>query len=161
MPLPPAPLPPWDGKLKWLEDFKANVPPPQPSEELLTRLAHAKGLDPATGRPDPQAQQALRAQQAAEARFTPPRPDATPLGTICHSGERCPHSGLWQPLLPVTSQHTKQAAWLHDRQPQNLALNQLFPAGQVVRERSNRLLQNLRGPVVSTEAIRWQLVSYW
>ncbi|WP_227106211.1 SEL1-like repeat protein [Chromobacterium rhizoryzae] len=51
VPLPPAPLPAWDGKLKWLEAFKANVPPEKPSEALMSQLAAAKGLDPKTGRP--------------------------------------------------------------------------------------------------------------
>ena len=51
VPLPPAELPPWDGKLQWLEDHKANVPPPLPSEERIEEMARAKGLDPKTGRP--------------------------------------------------------------------------------------------------------------
>lgn len=51
VPLPPAKLPPWDGKIKWLEDFKANVPPPLPSEKRIAEMAQAKGLDPKTGRP--------------------------------------------------------------------------------------------------------------
>ncbi|MBI5925493.1 MAG: sel1 repeat family protein [Aquabacterium sp.] len=51
VPLPPAKLPPWDGKLKWLEEHKANVPPPLPSEARIAEMAKAKGLDPATGRP--------------------------------------------------------------------------------------------------------------
>lgn len=51
VPLPPAKLPPWDGKIKWLEDFKANVPPPLPSETRIAEMARAKGLDPKTGRP--------------------------------------------------------------------------------------------------------------
>ena len=51
VPLPPAKLPPWDGKIKWLEDFKANVPPPLPSEKRIAEMARAKGLDPKTGRP--------------------------------------------------------------------------------------------------------------
>ncbi|MGC0152958.1 SEL1-like repeat protein [Chromobacterium vaccinii] len=51
VPFPPAKLPPWDGKLKWLEDFKANVAPEKPSEALISKLAAAKGLDPKTGRP--------------------------------------------------------------------------------------------------------------
>ncbi|OWJ89205.1 hypothetical protein B6S59_31505, partial [Pseudomonas sp. A46] len=29
LPLPPAELPPWDGKLQWLEERKANIPPPK------------------------------------------------------------------------------------------------------------------------------------
>ena len=51
MPLPPAQLPPWDGKFQWLEAHKANVPPPLPSEERIAEMAKAKGLDPKTGRP--------------------------------------------------------------------------------------------------------------
>ncbi len=51
VPLPPAKLPPWDGKLKWLEDHKANVPPPLPSETRIVEMAKTKGLDPTTGRP--------------------------------------------------------------------------------------------------------------
>jgi hypothetical protein len=51
VPLPPAQLPPWDGKFQWLEAHKANVPPPLPSEERIAAMAKAKGLDPKTGRP--------------------------------------------------------------------------------------------------------------
>jgi hypothetical protein len=51
IPLPPAKLPPWDGKLKWLEAHKANVPPPLPTEARIAEMARAKGLDPKTGRP--------------------------------------------------------------------------------------------------------------
>ncbi|MBM3114536.1 sel1 repeat family protein [Jeongeupia naejangsanensis] len=49
VPLPPAKLPPWDGKIQWLKDHEANIAPEKPSEALLTKLAKAKGLDPATG----------------------------------------------------------------------------------------------------------------
>ncbi|WP_161784312.1 sel1 repeat family protein [Aquabacterium sp. NJ1] len=51
VPLPPAKLPPWDGKIKWLEEFNANVPPPLPTENRIAEMARAKGLDPKTGRP--------------------------------------------------------------------------------------------------------------
>lgn len=51
VPLPPAPLPPWNGKFQWLEEHKANIPPPIPSEERIAEMARAKGLDPQTGRP--------------------------------------------------------------------------------------------------------------
>jgi TPR repeat protein len=50
VPLPPAKLPQWDGKFKWLEEHKANVPPPLPTEERIAEMARAKGLDPKTGR---------------------------------------------------------------------------------------------------------------
>ncbi|AWI52076.1 hypothetical protein DEH84_00395 [Aquabacterium olei] len=51
VPLPPAKLPPWNGKFKWQEEFEANIPPPLPSEARIAEMARAKGLDPATGRP--------------------------------------------------------------------------------------------------------------
>jgi TPR repeat protein len=49
-PLPPAKLPPWNGKFKWLEEQEGNVPPPLPTEERIADMAKAKGLDPKTGR---------------------------------------------------------------------------------------------------------------
>jgi hypothetical protein len=81
VPLPPAPLPAWDGKLKWLEEWEANVPPQKPSEALIAELAKAKQLNPATGRP------------------LPTSPDFDKTSTIklfCRSGEPCPKSGYWQ-----------------------------------------------------------------
>ena len=50
LPLPPAKLPAWDGKLQWLEARLANVPPEKPSEALIRQLAKAKLLDPTTGK---------------------------------------------------------------------------------------------------------------
>ena len=93
VPLPPAKLPPWDGKLQWLTEHEANVPPPLPSEERIREMAKAKNLDPETGRP-------LSWKKRAEA----PAPDAVksvaapavPLGTVLASGTRCPQSGHWQ-----------------------------------------------------------------
>ncbi|SEN67926.1 hypothetical protein SAMN04487857_1384, partial [Pseudomonas sp. ok272] len=61
LPLPPAPLPAWDGKLQWLEERLANVPPQKPTEALIQQLAKAKTLDPKTGRPMPGAAGFIRA----------------------------------------------------------------------------------------------------
>ena len=46
MPLPPAPLPEWDGKIafqRWYEE------PPKPDEALVRRLAWQAGLNGDTG----------------------------------------------------------------------------------------------------------------
>ncbi|WP_374489661.1 sel1 repeat family protein [Zoogloea sp.] len=51
VPLPPAKLPPWDGKPKWLKEWESGKAPPLPSEERLAEMAEAKGLAPKTGRP--------------------------------------------------------------------------------------------------------------
>lgn len=48
VPLPPAKLPEWDGKIafqRWYEGSSPN----QPSDDLVKKLAEAKGLDPKTG----------------------------------------------------------------------------------------------------------------
>ncbi len=81
VPLPPAPLPAWDGKLKWLEERKANIPPAKPTESLIAELAKAKQLNPATGRPLP-----------SSPHFN--KDDVAQL--LCRSGEACPKSGYWQ-----------------------------------------------------------------
>jgi hypothetical protein len=82
VPLPPAPLPEWDGKLKWLEEWEANIPPPAPDAALIEKLAKAKQLNPATGRPLP----------------TSPDFEKDSVARLqCRSGEPCPQSGYWQP----------------------------------------------------------------
>ena len=81
LPLPPAKLPAWDGKLQWLEERLANIPPEKPSEALINQLAKAKLLDPATGRPLPESPDFIQA--------TSPRP-------TCNSGQACPQTGYWK-----------------------------------------------------------------
>ncbi|MDU4253183.1 sel1 repeat family protein [Pseudomonas sp.] len=79
VPLPPAKLPPWDGKLQWVEERKANVPPPKPSEALIQQLAKAKQLNPATGRPQPDSPNFVRQTS----------------GLTCESDQACPLAGYW------------------------------------------------------------------
>ncbi|MEP9316019.1 DUF6396 domain-containing protein [Pseudomonas sp. LABIM340] len=85
VPLPPAKLPPWDGKLQWVEERKANIPPPKPSEALIEKLAKAKHLDPATGRPTPESPNFVRLL-------------SFPVPPNCVSGEAYPRSGYWQAM---------------------------------------------------------------
>jgi hypothetical protein len=81
LPLPPAKLPAWNGKLQWLEERLANVPPEKPSAVLIKQLANAMVLDPATGRPMP------GSSSFSENNF---------IGPTCFSGEACPQSGYWK-----------------------------------------------------------------
>ncbi|HFZ1708814.1 TPA: DUF6396 domain-containing protein [Citrobacter sedlakii] len=81
VPLPPAPLPAWDGKLKWLEERKANIPPAKPVESLIAELAKAKQLNPVTGKPLPSSPHFNKDDVAL---------------LLCRSGEACPKSGYWQ-----------------------------------------------------------------
>ena len=82
VPLPPAPLPEWDGEIKWVEERKANIPPPKPSEALIAELARKKQLNPATGRPLPESPDFEKGNVAQ---------------LLCRSGQPCPKSGYWQP----------------------------------------------------------------
>jgi TPR repeat protein len=55
VPLPPAPLPAWDGTFKWKRDRDAAAPLSPPPDELVQRMSAEKGLDPKTGLPSPKA----------------------------------------------------------------------------------------------------------
>lgn len=81
VPLPPAPLPAWDGKLKWLEEREANIPPEKPSEALINQMARDKQLEPATGKPLPESPHFVR-------------DDSIKLS--CRNGEVCPVTGYWE-----------------------------------------------------------------
>jgi TPR repeat protein len=81
LPLPPAKLPAWDGKLQWLEERLANVPPEKPSEALIQQLAKAKLLDPTSGRPLPASPDFIREPYRK---------------LTCKSGQACPQSGYWK-----------------------------------------------------------------
>ncbi|WAH54939.1 DUF6396 domain-containing protein [Pseudomonas silvicola] len=100
VPLPPAELPEWDGKLQWLEARLANIPPEKPGEALITQLANAKKLDPATGKPLPGSPAFSQANFPVRIRYT---------------GEACPQSGYWKVIWPpvravqkVVIQHFEQ-----------------------------------------------------
>jgi hypothetical protein len=81
LPLPPAQLPAWDGKLQWLEARLANIPPEKPGTVLINQLVKAMVLDPATGKP------MLGSPSFNQHHF---------LGLNCGSGEACPESGYWK-----------------------------------------------------------------
>ena len=59
VPLPPATLPAWDGTIAF-QRFYDGESPAKPSDELMKKLAAAKGLDPATGLPLPKKETARR-----------------------------------------------------------------------------------------------------
>ena len=84
VPLPPADLPPWDGKLQWLEERLANVPPEKPSEALIHKLAKEKFLNPATGKPMP-------GSPAFSAANFPVM--------VCESDQPCPRTGYWKVMV--------------------------------------------------------------
>ncbi|AIF46971.1 SEL1-like repeat protein [Dyella japonica] len=135
VPLPPAPLPEWDGTFQWEKEQAAATPPPQPSEELIQRLAKAKNLDPATGLP------------------IPPPPKAA-LGTRAQTGERCPEHGEWCVRF-------NDGFRSHDRY--TFTKGETLPTYAAYRPRRFDLfdvLENLFGMRYEQVAVTWELVGY-
>jgi hypothetical protein len=150
VPLPPAKLPPWDGKLKWLEEFNANVPPEKTDEALVERMANAKNLDPKTGRP----LQSISHSSQADAAPVPGAEAAPPsvaLGTLCRSGETCPQSGQWQAVWPDGA-----VEYIAVRR---IEAGQVFPNEEVKRLNTGlaRLLSTLD---VRVEPVSWKLIRH-
>ena len=93
VPLPPAPLPAWDGTFQWEKEQAAAKPPEKPSDDLINRLAKDKHLDPATGLPLPDAPEKTSELE--------PKPVSAaedvhrlPLRTVALTGDQCPEDGV-------------------------------------------------------------------
>jgi hypothetical protein len=135
VPLPPAELPAWDGKLQWLEERLANIPPEKPSEALILNLAKAKALDPATGRPLPDSPGFIQA--------TSPRP-------TCNSGQACPQPGYWK--ADIGGQFFSR---LEGAQIRRFEKGEILPTVKIQRHHSRFLLADR--VIVEEENIKWIL----
>jgi TPR repeat protein len=138
VPLPPAKLPAWDGKLQWLEERLANVPPEKPSEALIHQLAKAKILEPATGRPMPGSPAFITIDYIK-------RP-------ICNSGQACTHTGYWL----AESIAGQSGARLEQGEPRRFEKGEIMPTLNV-RHRQSRFLLADR-VTVEEENIEWRLL---
>ncbi|MDW5416215.1 sel1 repeat family protein [Iodobacter sp. CM08] len=145
VPLPPAKLPKWDGTFQWLKEYQAKVAPEKPSDELIAKLAKAKGLDPASGMPLAQLKKAEVAPLAPASITTPSR---VALGTLCHNGLPCPEAGLWVGYFEG------------QKYSHLLSKGQLMPTIPASIPRSNKLAQWLKGPEKMELAMEWKLEKY-
>ncbi|MBW1250655.1 SEL1-like repeat protein [Pseudomonas tolaasii] len=137
LPLPPAKLPPWDGKLQWLEARLANVAPPKPTDALINELARAKLLEPATGKPTPGSPAFIKASSPAP---------------TCQSGQACPQSGYWQAWrLTDASQ-----ASLQDGAVRHFEEGEILPPQSV--ERHHRRFLRADTTTVEDEIVEWRLL---
>ena len=137
LPLPPAKLPPWDGKLKWLEERKANVPPPKPDEALIREMAKAKQIDPTTGRPLPASPNFVH--------LPSPRPQ-------CNSGEACLRSGYWEMAGVSNFWTTVEGGAIHRFQ-----LGERMPT-PVIERRFNRIWPLPDKVTKGPECVRWVML---
>ena len=137
LPLPPAPLPAWDGKLQWLEKRLANVPPEKPSEALIHQLAKAKVLEPATGRPMPGSSAFIQIDYIK-------RP-------TCISGQACTHTGYW------LAESIAGQSWsrLEKGEPRRFEKGEIMPTLNVKHRHSRFLLADR--VTVEEENIEWRL----
>ncbi|MGO4310069.1 sel1 repeat family protein [Pseudomonas sp. KB_15] len=137
VPLPPATLPAWDGKLQWLEERLANVPPEKPSEALIHQLAKAKVLEPATGRPMPGSPAFIQIDYIK-------RP-------TCNSGQACTHTGYWL----AESIAGQSGARLEKGEPRRFEKGEIMPTLNVKHRHSQFLLADR--VTVEEENIEWRL----
>ena len=137
VPLPPTKLPPWDGKLQWLEARLANVPPPKPTDALINELARAKLLEPATGKPMPGSPAFIKASSPAP---------------TCQSGQACPHTGYWQASrLTDASQASLQGGTIR-----HFEEGEILPLQSV--ERHHRRFLRADTTTVEDEIVEWRLL---
>ena len=136
LPLPPAKLPAWDGKLQWLESRLANVPPEKPSEALIHQLAKATTLDPASGRPMPGSLGFIQA--------TSPRP-------TCYSGQACPQTGYWE----VAHHSARYYSVVGGETIRRFERGEIMPT-PVMQTRNERLLLPDK-ITVREERVKWRL----
>ncbi|WP_426123677.1 SEL1-like repeat protein [Pseudomonas sp. PSPC2-3] len=137
LPLPPAKLPTWDGKLQWLEARLANVPPKKPSEALIQQLAKAKLLEPATGRPTPDSPAFIKASY----------PEPT-----CTSGQACPQTGYWRAFSLSRDVYAR----FNDGVIRRFEKNEIMPTLQVESHKPRFLLPDII--TVNEESIEWRLL---
>jgi uncharacterized protein len=103
-PLPPAPLPAWDGTFQWKKEQAAAKLPEKPSEELINRLAKDKNLDPATGLPLPDAP-AKTSELEQKPALAAEDVHRLPLGSVALTGDKCPEDGVWCANLGARQAH--------------------------------------------------------
>ncbi len=137
LPLPPAKLPAWDGKLQWLEARLANVPPKKPGEALIQQLAKAMLLEPATGRATPDSSAFIKASYPAP---------------TCTSGQACPQTGYWQAVR--LSRNAGMS--LSNGVIRRFEKNQIMPTLKVQSREPRFLLADRI--TVNEENIQWQLL---
>lgn len=138
VPLPPAKLPAWGGKLQWVEERLANVPPEKPSEVLIHQLAKAKVLEPATGRPMPGSPAFIQIDYIK-------RP-------TCTSGQACTHTGYWQADC-IAGQPWST---LQKDEPRRFEKGEIMPTLNVQHRHSRFLLADR--VTVEKENIEWRLL---
>ena len=137
LPLPPAKLPAWDGKLQWLEARLANIPPEKPSEALIRQLAKAKLLEPATGRATPDSPAFIKVG------FPAP---------TCSSGQPCPQTGYWE----AASLSRDSYSSFKDRVIRRFEENEIMPTLKIQSNEPRFLLPDK--VTVNEEGIEWRLL---
>ncbi|SAK81048.1 lipoprotein [Caballeronia catudaia] len=137
VPLPPAKLPVWDGTFEWQKQHEQVVP--QPSDELIERLAKEKRLDPATGLPLSDQQKSASATKV-------------PLNTTVRALEECPQGGTWRACPP--------SGYVATPAERSFRKGEKLPLLDVEQPRAIAMLDSMLGVRrMHTDGV-WQLISY-
>jgi uncharacterized protein len=137
VPLPPAKLPAWDGTFEWQKQHEQVVP--QPSDELIEKLAKEKHLDPATGLP-------LSDEQKSAAM------PKVPLDTTVRVLEECPQAGTWRACPP--------SGYVATPAERTFRKGEKLPLIDVEKPRAFALLDDMLGARRTHTDGMWRLISY-
>jgi TPR repeat protein len=142
LPLPPAPLPKWDGNRQTLIDAAKAVTPPPPKTSQSTTWqtpGDMAGHYPTEARQLPPGREVFLTQmlQAGLLRLASP-PESR---LICHGVQRCPQTGIWEGR--VAADHP--LAGLYNRWEQQAFVE----AGQSFPDPRERFLD------IASESVRW------
>jgi hypothetical protein len=145
LPLPPAPLPKWDGNRQTLIDAAKAVTPPPPKTQQPSAWqtpGDMAGHYPAQARPLPPGREVFLTQmlQAGLLREVPAL-TSTASGMRCYGVQRCPQTGIWEGR--VAADHP--LAGLYNRWEQQAFVE----AGQSFPEPRERFLD------IAPESVRW------
>ncbi|RQZ13679.1 sel1 repeat family protein [Burkholderia sp. Bp9031] len=146
VPLPPAKLPPWDGTFQWQKEQDVAVPPQKPAYEVIDQMAKEKNLDPATGLP--LATTAEKTSQHDQQQTVAAR---LPLGTVAHTGQRCPEDGVWCAKLDAGQVGDAKRRFLK---------GDALPSVVVHEPRRLAVLDSMMGTRQHIASVAWELVAY-
>jgi hypothetical protein len=130
VPLPPIPLPEWDGTFEYKKELEKQIPPPPPPPE-----PPAPKIEPVS--------------------IAPVEPMSTistkPIGTRCNSGDVCPETGWWNAITPqgVTS-----------GRPKYIEVGSTMPNTTFEFPRRFKWMNDVWGARYKVTSVEWTLFKY-
>jgi len=130
VPLPPIPLPEWDGTFEYKKELEKQIPPPPPPPE-----PNLPKIEPVSAAP------------AEHVKII----TSTPLGTRCSTGDVCPETGWWKAITPKGATPER---------PQYIEVGSTMPNTTFDFPRRFKWMNDLWGTRYKLLCVEWALFKY-